>query len=81
MDHNFEEDWMALLPVAHGKISLTTVQGGQPLVGCRLFKIENKNQTIDHALNEVVCHPEDIFCLGAVGFEKKRWGYIYIGLD
>ena len=57
LDEIFEDDWMTMLPVAYGKISLEKIKANNPLLGCELIKIENNNQTIDHALNEVIMRP------------------------
>ena len=50
------EDWVRLFPVAYGKIGLEKIGDGS-FVGCKLKPLDNRNETLDKALNQIFVHP------------------------
>ena len=45
-----QRNWMKMLPVAHGKISLEALRNDR-FVGCEMESMANEDETVDHALN------------------------------
>ena len=76
---DYQQNWIKMLPVAHGKISLEALRN-ERFVGCEMSSMINEHETVDYALNQVIMK-EELQCLGAITMEKKCWGFISLTLE